>query len=191
MCPGSIIAYRECMVRHLTLVLVLGIAACGVGGGGDDGSNTGSGSGKTPPTDQVAVCAATLAVSGTFTVGTGLTLDPAGGCQPAGSWAVTVAVADQGTCTAVPVKTSFAYTVTGAARETQLTYSAAAGEDFSGAVEATGGGTCEGSFDHVVKDGTKFDEINLHPALAKVTDAAQTTLTISGSGTYNLWDAHP
>ena len=81
--------------------------------------------------------------------------------------------------------------MSGSGRETQLAYTKASGEDFNGAVEATGAGTCEGSFDHVLPDGAKFDEINLHPALAKVTTDGQTTLAISGTGTYNLWNAHP
>lgn len=178
------------MARHFALVLVLGLAACGVGGGGDDsGDDGGSGSGSAPPTEPVAACTAQLAVSGTFTAAAAL--DPTAGCQPAGNWAVTVSVSSMGDCTTVPSKTAYAYTVSGAGRDTQLMYSKASGEDFTGAVEASGAGTCEGSFDHVLANGAKFDEINLHPSLAKVTDATQTTLVISGTGTYNLWNAHP
>lgn len=178
------------MARHWTLVLALGLASCGVGGGGDDsGGNGGSGGGSAPPDEPKAACTAQLTVSGTFTASGAL--DPTAGCQPAGTWAVTVSVASMGDCTTVPVKTSYSYTVSGAGRDTQLMYTKASGEDFTGAVEATGTGTCEGSFDHVVTNGAKFDEINLHPSLAKVTDATQTTLTITGTGTYNLWNAHP
>ncbi len=180
------------MVRHLTLVSVLCVAACGVGGGGDDSGNQnlGSGSGSAPPADTVAVCTATLTVTGTFTVAAGVTLDSTAGCQPAGTWTVNVAVADKGTCTAVPLKAGYAYTVAGVGRDTSLTYATATGEDFSGAVEASGNGTCEGSFDHIVPDSGKFDEVNLHPQLAPATDGAA-TLTITGTGTYNLWAAHP
>jgi len=134
------------------------------------------------------VCTATVALAGTFTAAA--TLDPAGGCQPAGTWAVTTSVSDMGTCTTVPVKASYSYTVSGTGRDTLLTYTKDTGEDFTGAVEATGGGGCEGSFDHVVADAGKFDEANLHPQLANPT-AGGTTLTITGTGTYNLWSAHP
>lgn len=138
----------------------------------------------------MAVCSATLTVTGTFTVAAGVTLDSTAGCQPAGTWVVNVAVADKGTCSTVPVKMSYSYTLTGTGRDTALSYTTGTGEEFNGAVEATGNGTCEGSFDHIVSDGGKYDEINLHPQLAHATDGA-TTLAITGTGTYDLWAAHP
>ncbi|HEY0192832.1 MAG TPA: hypothetical protein VGC42_17060 [Kofleriaceae bacterium] len=163
----------------MTLALVLCVAACGVGGGDDK-----------PPDDTTPLCTATLTVSGTFTVASGAVLDSTAGCQPDGTWTINAATASKGSCSAVPVKAMYAYTIAGTGRDTSTTYATGAGEDFTGAVEATGTGNCEGSFDHIVKNGNNYDEFNFHPELAKATDGA-TSLAITGEGTYNQWSAHP
>jgi hypothetical protein len=93
-------------------------------------------------------------------------------------------------CANVPLKASYTYTLTGTGRTTQLMYSTSAGEEFTGAVNASGNGGCEGAFDHVMADGSNFDEINLHPLLPTPT-AGGTTLTITGTGEFDLWSHHP
>jgi hypothetical protein len=178
------------MLRTLNFTLVVATLAsgCGVGGGDQQGMMPpGGGSGSNPPPDPVAKCTAQLTLSGTFTASA--TLDPAGGCQPDGMWVVMATVADKGTCANVPLKASYTYTLSGSGRTSVLMYTKAAGEEFTGAVSATGTGGCEGSFDHVLPDGSNFDEINLHPELPIPT--AGTTLTISGTGEYDLWSQHP
>ena len=179
------------MLRTLNFTLVVAALAsgCGVGGGDQQGTPPGGGSnpGSNPPPDPTAKCTAQLTLSGTFTASA--TLDPLAGCQPDGMWLVMATVSDQGTCTNVPVKASYTYTLSGSGRTTMLMYTKSAGEEFTGAVNATGSGGCEGSFDHVLPDGSNFDEINLHPLLPIPT--AGTTLTISGTGEFNLWAQHP
>jgi hypothetical protein len=173
------------MLRTLNFTLVVAMLASGCGvGGGDQGS---PGGGSNPPPDPTAKCTAQLTLSGTFTAPAAL--DPAGGCQPDGMWVVMASVADKGTCTNVPLKASYTYTLSGSGRTSMLMYTKSAGEEFTGAVSATGSGGCEGSFEHVIADGSNFDEINLHALLPVPT--AVTTLTISGTGEFNLWSQHP
>jgi hypothetical protein len=175
------------MLRKLTFAFALATLGSGCGvGGGDQGSPPGGGS--NPPPDPTAKCTAQLTLSGTFTASA--TLDPLGGCQPDGMWVVTATVADKGMCANVPVKASYTYTLSGTGRTTQLMYTKSAGEEFTGAVNATGSGGCEGVFDHVIADGSNFDELNLH-ALLPTPTAGGTTLTISGTGEFDLWSQHP
>lgn len=171
------------MLRKLTFALVLGMLGSGCGVGGTDGT--------TPPqdgTEQAIACTAQLTLSGTFTASA--TLDPLGGCQPAGMWVVNATVADKGSCSDVPLKSSYDYTLTGIGRDTQLMYSTGAGEEFTGTVEATGNGGCGGSFEHLVPDGGKFDQLLLKPQLPTPT-AGGTTLAITGTGQFDLWTKHP
>jgi hypothetical protein len=170
------------MLRTLTFALVLATLASGCGVGGGDQQGQGS---NTDPTPK---CTAQLTLSGTFTASA--TLDPTGGCQPDGMWVVTATVADKGMCANVPLKASYTYTLSGTGRTSQIAYSTAAGEEFTGAVTSPGNGGCEGTFDHVVADGSNFDELNLHPLLPSPT-AGGTTLTISGTGEFDLWSHHP
>jgi hypothetical protein len=172
------------MLRTLTFTLGLATFASGCGVGGGDQQGTGPGSN----TDPTPTCTAQLTLSGTFTAPAAL--DPAGGCQPAGMWVVMATVADKGMCANVPLKASYTYTLTGSGRTTQLMYSTSAGEQFTGAVNASGSGGCEGAFDHIIADGSNFDELNLHPLLPNPT-AGGTTLTITGTGTFDLWSHHP
>jgi hypothetical protein len=170
------------MLRTLTFTLGFATFASGCGVGGGDQQGPGSN------TDPTPTCTAQLTLSGTFTAPAAL--DPAGGCQPAGTWVVTATVADKGMCANVPLKTNYTYTLTGTGRGTQLMYSTSAGEEFTGAVNASGSGGCEGAFDHVIADGSNFDELNLHPLLPTPT-AGGTTLTITGTGKFDLWSHHP
>jgi hypothetical protein len=146
---------------------------------------SGSGSGSEEPK---AACTAQLTLTGTFTAPAAL--DPLGGCQPQGTWVVTAAVADKGSCANVPLKASYNYTLTGVGRETQLSYTTGTGEEFTGSVNASGSGGCEGSFEHITADTGKFDAVLLKPLLP-VPTAGGTTLTIAGTGEFNLWDKHP
>jgi hypothetical protein len=172
------------MTRALGLAIALctGLAACGVG---DDGG--------IPPgddTNQNVLCTALLTVSGTFTAAA--TLDPLGGCQPAGTWSFTVSVMDQGTCSAVPAKSSYVYQVVGVGHDETITYQgASSGEDLQLQISDPGTGGCEGSFEHILANGaTNFDQFLLKPRTPKPTEAV-TTLAISGDGEYDLWKQHP
>ncbi len=108
------------------------------------------------------------------------------GCVPAGTWNVTVQVADKGTCTDVPVKTNYKYVVSGVGRATSIDYVAAPGEEVNTSLSAGGNGECEGSFEHVsaATDG-KYNLILLKPFFAKG------TVVIKGSGAYELWPSKP
>lgn len=170
------------MLRTLNFTLVLAMFASGCGVGGGDQQGQGSN------TDPTPTCTAQLTLSGMFTAPAAL--DPAGGCQPNGMWVVMATVADKGTCASVPLKANYTYTLTGTGRTSQIAYDKAAGEDFTGAVTSPGNGGCEGAFEHVIADGSNFDELNLHPLLPNPT-AGGTTLTITGSGEFNLWAHHP
>jgi hypothetical protein len=176
------------MLRTLTFTLVVLGSGCGVGGGDQQGPGSGSGSGSNPPADPTPKCTAQLTLTGTFTASA--ELDPAGGCQPNGMWVVTATVADKGTCASVPLKASYTYTLSGTGRTSQIAYSAASGEEFTGAVTSPGNGGCEGAFEHVLADSGNFDELNLHPLLPNPT-AGGTTLAITGTGEFNLWGQHP
>jgi hypothetical protein len=183
------------MIRKWTRVAVfgaLGLAGCGVGGGGGGGSpadaSSGSGSGSGSGSAGAAItCTAQIALTGTFTAPAAL--DPTGGCQPDGTWMMTATVTDAGTCANVPLKASYSYTITGVGRATKVAYGASGGE-FQGVVEATGDGICVGSFEHILTDGSNFDQLTLHPSVPKP-DAAVTTLTVGGTGEFNLWNGHP
>jgi hypothetical protein len=177
------------MVRKYNSLLALGVfglVGCGGGISGGGGSD-----GQLPPqdaTEELTLCTAVVMLSGTFTAVAAL--DPAGGCQPQGTWAVTATVSDKGTCSTVPLKASYSYTLSGTGRNTMITYSKATGEEFQGTVESSGSGGCEGSFEHIQPDGSNFDQLSLHPLLPKPT-AADTTLAISGTGQFDLWKRHP
>jgi hypothetical protein len=174
----------------LLTVTLLGLVGCSVGG--DDGGMM-----TPPPMDAEAdvaaplmsLCTAQLTVTGTFTAAA--TLDPLGGCQPQGTWAVTATVSDKGTCANVPLKPDYSYTMSGTGRDAKITYSKASNEEFVGAVTASGSGGCEGSFEHVRPESGNFDQVQLHGFLPKVPAADLTELPITGTGEFNLWMQHP
>jgi hypothetical protein len=174
-------------VRALLAFGVFGLVGCGVGGG-----DTSPDASQAPPPDttpeRVPVCTAQLAVTGTFTAAAAL--DPAGGCQPQGTWAVTATVSDKGTCTTVPLKSGYSYTLSGTGRDTKITYTKDNGEEFQGTVIASGSGGCEGSFEHIQTDSSNFDQLNLHAFLPKPM-ADDTELAITGTGEFQLWSSHP
>jgi hypothetical protein len=177
-------------VRSLLAFGVFGLVGCGVGGG-DGGSSTPDAPTTPLPDTGVelsALCTAQITVSGTFTAPAAL--NPLGGCQPQGTWAVTATVSDKGTCATVAVKTSYSYTLSGTGRNTKIAYAKANGEEFQGNVAATGSGGCEGSFEHIQTDGSNFDQLNLHAFLPKPT-AADTELPITGTAEFQLWSQHP
>jgi hypothetical protein len=172
------------------LAVTLSLVGCSVGGG--DGGM------MTPPVDAPepdvaaelkSLCTAQLTVTGTFTAAA--TLDPLGGCQPQGTWAVTATVSDQGTCANVPLKPDYSYTMSGTGRDAKITYSKGSNEEFVGAVSASGSGGCEGSFDHVQPDSGNFDRVQLHGFLPKVSGPDMMELPITGTGEFNLWMQHP
>lgn len=164
----------------------LGLAGCDVGGtGGDDDDDDV----QPDASDDAVLCAATVTLSGTFTAPTAL--DPLQGCQPQGTWAVTVTVASQGTCTTVPVKTSYSYTLTGTGRSTQISYARASNEEFQGNVSAGGSGQCSAFFEHILPSGSSYALIALRPVIPKPPDPPVATLAISGSGDVELWKRHP
>lgn len=177
-------------VPALLALGVFGLLGCGVGGG--DGGNTTPDAAPTPPPDAAAeilpLCIAQIAVSGTFTAAAAL--DPAAGCQPQGTWAVTATVSDKGTCATVPLKSGYSYTLSGSGRDTKFAYTKDSGEEFQGAVAASGSGGCEGSFEHIKTDSSNFDQLNLHAFLPRPM-AADTELAITGSGVFELWSSHP
>jgi hypothetical protein len=175
------------MSRTLTSLLAvswLGFAGCDVGGGtADDDDQMPS-----DANDQAMLCAATVTLSGTFTASA--PLDPLGGCQPQGTWAVSVTVANRGTCTTVPVKTSYSYTLSGTGRNTKITYAKASNEEFQGNVSAGGSGQCSGFFEHILPSSDSFALIALRPVLPEP-DQPVTTLAITGGGDVELWTRHP
>jgi hypothetical protein len=189
---GVIIAYVDRMTRSLGSLLMLGLVGFGCGVG--NGSGTGTPDAKEveiPPQDsreQSITCTALITLTGTFTAAAAL--DPAGGCQPAGTWAVTAAVTDMGNCTGVKVKDAYSYTLTGAGHDTKVDYDKQPDEEFLGNVTANGNGNCSGFFEHILADGSSFDQIVLHPVLPKPTDAV-TELAITGSGEFDQWNRHP
>src|ERR1051325_5599098 len=92
----------------LLIVTLLGLVGCSVGGGGDDDAGTM----MMPPEPDAAVplmslCTAQLTLTGTFTAAA--TLDPAGGCQPQGTRAVTSTASYQGTWSNLPRQMSATY----------------------------------------------------------------------------------
>jgi hypothetical protein len=167
------------MIRIGAALLVI-CAACG----GDDGPGGGTG----PDATTTVSCEAQLALNGTLAASS--TPDPANGCQPAGTWTVTVTVADMGKCTAVPLHNPYTYTVTSPSSGpgTQIAY--------NGSGESTLGingdeGRCNGSFDHIVPNGSNFDDLHLKPRTPPFTDVTGTQIALTGTGTYMLLTAHP
>jgi hypothetical protein len=191
---GVIVAYVNRMIRSLGSLLVLGMVGfgCGVGGGSSRAPDAPEDVPIIPPqdtNDQSITCTAQITLTGTFTAAA--MLDPAGGCQPIGTWAVTATVSDKGNCTTVKVKDAYTYTLTGGGHDTKVAYDAKeSGEEFQGNVNATGSGACSGAFEHILADGSSFDQIALHPLIPKPTDAV-TELEISGSGEFMQWSRHP
>jgi hypothetical protein len=178
-------------VRSLLAAGVVGLMGCHVGGDGSGGTPDAP---TTPPPadapDATALCTAQLTVTGTFTAAA--PLDPLLGCQPQGTWEMTATVSDAGACATVPLKTSYSYTLTGTGRDTKIAYVMKGnGEEFQGNVVATGSGGCEGGFEHILADGSNFDELNLHAFLPKPMAAGETELAITGTGVFDLWAAHP
>jgi hypothetical protein len=177
-------------IGSLFAVTLLGLVGCSVGGGDDDGMMM-----MPPPPDPdaalplMSLCTAQLTVTGTFTAAA--ILDPLGGCQPQGTWALTATVSDKGTCANVPLKAGYSYALSGSGRDTKITYTKAGNEDFVGAVSASGSGGCEGSFDHVLPDSGNFDQLQLHAFVPKVPAADLMELPITGTGEFNLWMQHP
>jgi hypothetical protein len=156
------------------------LAACGVGDDSTLGGDTGD-------TDERISCTAELQVRGTFTAA--VALDPLGGCQPAGTWNVTVTAPDNGTCASVPLKGSYTYTVSGESHSTTISYGGS-GDETRLQISASGDGSCHGSFEHIAGSSGNFTQFVFHPTLPKPT-AAVTTLTIGGTGEFNLWKVHP
>jgi hypothetical protein len=191
---GVIIAYVDRMTRLPGSLLALGVVGfgCGVGhGGGTDTGSPDANEVEIPSQDsreQSITCTAQITLTGTFTAAA--MLDPAGGCQPTGTWAVTATVSDMGNCTSVKVKDAYTYTLTGSGHDTKVDYDKQPDEEFLGTVTANGNGNCSGAFEHILADGSSFDQIVLHPILPKPT-AAVTELAITGSGEFDQWNRHP
>jgi hypothetical protein len=175
-------------VRALIAFGFFGLVGCSVGGDDDSSPDASQAPPPDSPAEVLPLCTAQIAVSGTFTAAAAL--DPARGCQPQGTWAVTATVSDKGTCTTVPLKSGYSYTLSGAGRDTKITYTKANGEEFQGAVTGSGSGGCEGSFEHIQTDSSNFDQLNMHAFLPRPM-AADTELAITGTGEFRLWSSHP
>jgi hypothetical protein len=156
------------------------VAGCGVGdpGGGTPGDDD---------VDERIACTAQLGMSGTFTAAAAL--DPTMGCQPAGTWAVTVTVTDPGDCGSVPIKASYSYSVVGTGHDATITYQGT-GDETSLQISAGGDGQCTASFEHINGSGTAFNQFEMHPGIPEPTTAV-TSLAIVGEGVFNLWKEHP
>ena len=168
------------MIRIGAGLLVV-FAAC-------SGDPPGGGSGPAPDSNTTVGCEAQLAITGTLTASAAT--DPTGGCQPAGTWSVTVTVSDMGNCTAVPLKTPYTYTVTAPSGGpgTNITY----GGGGESTLNINGDdGRCNGSFDHIVPNGSKFDEIHLKPRTPPFAQVTGTSIALTGTGDYMLLTAHP
>lgn len=160
--------------------------ACGVG---DDAPT------PDPDIDERILCQATLTMSGTFTAAAAL--DPAGGCQPIGTWNVNVALADMGDCSGtIPFKPSYSYTVERRTPDPNDPNAAGAivyngtGDETALNVSSGGGGQCNGKFTHLNPNGSMFNEFALRPWMDAPL-AGGTTMTLKGEGTYSLWSEHP
>ena len=159
--------------------------ACGVGDDAPMGDDD----------DERVLCQATLAMSGTFTAS--VALNPAGGCQPIGSWNVTVALADQGNCSGtIPFKPNYQYTVSRATVDPNdpdkvgdITDNGT-GDETALQISAGGGGQCDAKFTHYTPNGAMFNEFAMRPWTDEPL-AGGTTLPIMGEGTYTLWKEHP
>ncbi|MCA9676131.1 MAG: hypothetical protein KC464_13915 [Myxococcales bacterium] len=161
-------------------MLGLAMAACSPGSvGGDD---TVAGDDGLP---ELALCEAQLNVSGTFAP-EGTPPTPDLGCVPQGTWTVTMAVADAGTCGDVPALSTHVYTVTGEGRDEIVTYNdPATGEEVTVGVHSGGNGECEGSFEHIWAAPEGYHVLLLKPYFEPGTQV------MLGSGSYQLWSAHP
>ena len=122
--------------------IMAAFAACDTGSA--SGTITDAGDGR------VAKCTATLAINGTLTTPSGGTPPVDQGCVPQGTWNLTVSVADKGTCTDVPAKTNYTYTIAGTGRALTIEYAAEGNEEVEKGVHAGGNGECEGSFIHLL-----------------------------------------
>ena len=169
------------MTRTLGLMLAFGLlTACGVGddpppGGNDD-------------VDERILCTAELTLAGTFT--TPVALDPTMGCQPSGTWNVTATVTTMGSCSAVPVKSSYVYNVAGMGHGSTISYMGS-GDETQLQISASGDGDCTAFFEHISPaGGGQFHHFEFHPILPEPTTATMTA-TLEGTATYNLWSEHP
>ena len=172
------------MLRALGLVSALSLfVACGVGSDPDPGPGP-----STDDVDERIQCTAELTMTGTFTAAA--TLDPTMGCQPSGTWNVTVTVSDMGECSSVPLKASYVYTVVGTGPNSTISYEGT-GDETLLQISAGGDGSCQGSFEHIFPaSGGNFHQLEMGPTIPEPATAT-TTLTIGGTGTYNLWKERP
>lgn len=119
--------------------------------------------------------------------------DPARGCQPGGTWTLTVAIGSGCTPSSGSVPTSFTYAVTQSVGDASVTNTSAVGSDEHDILKITDDGNgCTGAFDQVIPVGGQFAELQLSPAIPPQTSATPvTTYTISGTGTLDLWATEP
>jgi len=141
------------------------LAACGTGGVATD-----------PPMDELPDyidCLADLSMTGSF-VPPGEPPAPDAGCVAEGTWTVSVAVADAGTCSTVPVVSSYLFDVVRDGGGTlSATYAAQGDQHFAFSVSSNTG-DCKADFQLAAADGLSL--IILRPL--------ETEGVISGSGSY-------
>ena len=179
----------------LNTVAMVGLVALGTACSGDDGGVTHVDAAP----ERVALCTATLALSGTFTPSR--TVDPTAGCQPVGAWAVQVTTSDMANCTAVHDSAAYNFTATDQVgsdgvpipRTVSVAHNSPASGEESTLTITGDNGSCTGNFDMIVPDGAMFDEIQIQPTTPPFASgpADKSARTLSGTGTYQLWATHP
>lgn len=177
---GFLLKHARMIVRSTAVALGVALAGCTlgtVGGGGPVGNDE-----DQRPAE--VLCEAQLTITGTFAPpGT-----PPGaelGCVPEGTWTVNVAVGDEGDCGAVPIATTYTYTVVGTGRDQMIQYTTQTGEEIWLNIHAGGNGECEGSFEHIWPAEGGFNVMLLKPWFEAGTQ------TMQGTGTFQVWNEHP
>ncbi|MDX2087393.1 MAG: hypothetical protein SFX73_06070 [Kofleriaceae bacterium] len=165
------------------------LAACGVG---DDG--------ELPSTPEPRICSATLAITGTFTIGAMVpdrvnnnNNEPPGdgmpdftGCWPTGTWTWTMTVGESNCATAPAPEASYSFRtdyLPDANGEPQYSYTLLAPQltDNYRLKVSSGGGLCEGILEIYANEGK--ESWLLHPAL----DVFNQSGPLTGEGEYAMW----
>jgi hypothetical protein len=166
------------MLRSAVATLGLTFASCTLG---DVGGGTPTGDDDVSP--QHALCDAVLELSGTLSP-PGTPPTPELGCVPEGRWTVSLRVGAND-CGDVPMAAAYTYVVTGTGRDREIAVEGADGHEVNLNIHAGGNGECEGSFEHIWPAADGF-----HVALLKPWFPPG-SVSIVGTGSYQLWTEHP